>query len=133
MPTCLLAADNRMHPLFQGQSAPSSCCFGAKLPDNVFHHHYCTVDDQPEIDGTKAHQISRNAESRHSGNGEQKRERDRSRDDERGPPVPEKEQQYRYNQQGSFEKVRRHRANRSVHEVFLLYSGLITTPAGSRF
>ena len=92
--------------------------FDAKLSDDIFHHHNRTVDDQAKIDRTKAHQVSRNAESRHSGESEEKGQRNRSCDDESSAPVAEEKQQHRYHEQSTFEKIRSDCANRSVHQIF---------------
>src|SRR6266508_5820923 len=104
--------------------------FKPELANDIFNNDHRTVDDESKVDRAKTHQISRDAEPCHSGQGKKKRERNRSCDDQGGTPVPEKKQQYRYDKHGSLEKIRRDRANRSVHQVLSVVFGADYDAAG---
>ena len=91
--------------------------FQPKLADDIFDNDHRAVDDEPEIDRAQAHQIPGYAETRHAGDGKEKCERDRSRDNQRRAPVAEKEQQHRHDEQGAFAKICCDGVDRSMHEV----------------
>ena len=78
-----------VQPFLSVKSAPELILFQTELPHDIFHDDHRAVDDESEIDRAQAHQISGNAEARHPGDGEEKSERDRRRDDERSAPVAE--------------------------------------------
>ena len=61
----------------------------------VLDHDHAGVDDQAEVDRTQAHQAGRHAGGEHDVGREQHRQRNRQRDDQAAPQVPEHGQQHR--------------------------------------
>src|SRR3954468_22579448 len=64
-----------LQSLFNRKPPPELTLLRAKLPDHIFNSYDRAVDDQPEINRTQAHQISGDAEPRHSRDSKEKRER----------------------------------------------------------
>src|SRR4030095_8689723 len=107
--------DDGVQSFIDGQASSELMLFCTKLPDNIFHDYDRAVDDEPEIDCAQAHQVPRNSEARHTGDGEKKCEWNRSCDDQRSAPVPKKEKQHSDDEQRAFEQVRCHGANSAVY------------------
>ncbi|MET3785105.1 hypothetical protein ABIC24_002732 [Methylobacterium radiotolerans] len=83
---------------------------------DVLDHHHRAVDDQAEIDGAEAHQVARQAEQPHAGEGHQHRERDRGRHDQPGAEVAQQQQQDDDDEHRALEEVVLDGADRAVHE-----------------
>ena len=68
-------------------------------PHGVLDHHYRAVDDQAEVEGAEAHQVSRHVENAHQDRRKEHRERDDRRDQQRAAPVAEQQDQHDDDQQ----------------------------------
>ncbi len=71
---------------------------------------------EAEVNRAQAHQVAGDAEARHAGEREQKRQRNGARDDERRAPVAQQEQQHDDDQQRALKQVFLHRADGAADE-----------------
>ena len=88
--------------------------------DHVLDHHDRAVHDHPEVDGAEAHEVGREPELAHPDEGEQHRERDHARHDERAADLAEQQQEHGDDEEAAFEEVRLHRVRRPPDEVGLV-------------
>ncbi|SRR5258705_7748858 len=63
--------EHRFESLFPGEDTTDFALAFREPANDVFDDHHSTIDDQPEIHGAKAHEISRNAKASHADNREQ--------------------------------------------------------------
>ena len=73
--------------------------------DEVLHHDDRGVHEQPEIERSEAHEIRRDAELLHRQGGEEQRQRNDGRHDERRADVAKEEQQHERHEQAALSEV----------------------------
>jgi hypothetical protein len=83
----------------------------------VLHDDDRAVDDQAEVDGAEAHQVSRDPRRAHEEHGEQHRERDGDRDDDARPQIAEQQEEDAHDQRRADEEVLADRVNRVIDEL----------------
>lgn len=77
----------------------------AEMANEVLDHDHAAVDDQAEIDGPQAHEVSGDPSVEHPREGDHHRERDGRGDKKPSSQVPEEQQQHRNDQQGPLGQV----------------------------
>ena len=87
-----------------------------KPPHAVLHDHHRAVDDDAEVQRPQAHQVGADLVADHAGEGEQHRQRDHQRGDERRADVAEKQEQDRDHQQGALDQILLDGIDRLVHQ-----------------
>ena len=83
----------------------------------VLDHHDGSVDDEPEVDRTEAHQTAGDPDLHHRAEREEHRERDGCGDDERCTEVPEQDEEHHDDEDGALDEVLLHRPDRATDEV----------------
>ena len=83
----------------------------------VLDHHDRAIDDQPEVERAKAHQIARHADRMHARYGDEEGERNDERHDQRRPPIAHHEQQYERHQQRAFAQILFDRVDGAIDQI----------------
>ena len=83
----------------------SSCPLFVQVPDDIFDHDHCAIDNQAEVDGAQAHEVSRNAPIQHAGESDEHGKRDRRGYDKTAAPIAEQEKKNRNDQDRAFDKI----------------------------
>src|SRR5690606_10991495 len=73
--------------------------------DGAFHDDHRPVDDDPEVDGPKAHQVGPYVENVHHHKGEQQRQRNGGGHNKAATPVAQKDHQYENYDQPPYHQV----------------------------
>ncbi len=76
-----------MGAFFNGERATQLMLTRAHLPDDVLDDDHRPINDETEVNRAETHQISRNTQTRHAGEGEQKRKGNCQGHDQRRAPV----------------------------------------------
>jgi hypothetical protein len=92
------------------QQAPQPVLLLADPAQAVLDDDHRAIDDQAEVQRAQAHQIARHPVLHHAGDGEQHRQRNHRRGDQRRAPVAEQQEQHDDHQQRAFQQVGGHRA-----------------------
>ena len=85
------------------------------------------VDDQPEVDRAEAHQVAADPALHHAGRGQQHRERDHERRDQRRAEVAEQQEQHDDDEERALGEVRRDGRDRGVDQL-----GAVRAPSWPR-
>jgi len=102
---------------------PSAVLTLAEMTHDVFHHDDRTINDEAEVDGTEAHQVSADVIAHHAGHGKEHGKWDDERDDEGGAEVPEQRKEHDDDEQCALGQVRLHSRESSADEVTAIIEG----------
>ncbi len=85
--------------------------------DGVLDDHHRAVDDNAEVQRAEAHQVGADFVGEHAGEGEQHRQGNHHRGDQRRPDIAQEQKQHRDHQQRPLKEVLLHRGNGFFDEV----------------
>src|SRR5215475_2045609 len=85
-------------------------------PHGVFGHDHSAVHDQPEVDRAETHQVAGDVEEAHEARGDQHRERDHRRGEQRAAPVAEQQDEDEDDDQRALDQVLGYGVDRAVDE-----------------
>jgi len=88
----------------------------AETPQAVFDNDHGAINDKPEIERAKAHQVARNAVLNHAGNGQKHGKRNNRSRDQCSADVPEQQKQNNNDEHGANEKIFLDRRNCPVNK-----------------
>ena len=86
-------------------------------PHDVLDHHHGAFHDHAEVERAQRQQIRRNVPQVEADGGEQQRERNGQRDDQRAADIAQEDEQDHRNQDDAFGQVVHHRAGGQMQEV----------------
>ena len=89
-------------------------------PDEALDHHDRRVHDEPEVERPEAHQIGRVAEQAHADEGDEHRDRNHRRYDQRGPHVAQKQEEHGDHEQAAFHQILHNRARGAADQFGLI-------------
>ena len=90
---------------------------GAEVPEDVLDHDDGRVDDDAEVDGPERDEVRRGPRAHEPAEGDEERQRDVERGDQRGAPVPEEEEEHHRHEGHAHEQVLHDRMRRQVNEA----------------
>ena len=116
--SCLLGRGEHFVQAFTAgqQPAVALLCVG-QTADGVLDDHHRTVNDNAEVQRAQAHQVGADFVGEHAGEGEQHRQRNHHRSDQRCTDITQEQKQHRHHQQRTFEEVFLHRGDGFFHQV----------------
>ena len=103
-------------PFAVSEQPPKAVLQFAEAAQAVLDDDHRAIDDQAEIQRAQAHQVAGDAATDHAGEGEQHRQRDHRRGDQRGAEVAQQREQHHHHQQRTFDQVGGHGADGAVHQ-----------------
>ncbi|MNG06820.1 hypothetical protein D3C84_900890 [compost metagenome] len=85
--------------------------------DRILDDHHRAIDDDAEVQRAEAHQVGADLVAEHAGEGEQHRQRNDHRGDQRGADVAEEQEQNHDHQDRAFDQVLLHRGNGFIDQI----------------
>ena len=92
----------------------------SQSPDKVLHHHHRRIDQETEVERPQAHEVGRIAEALHEHEGEEHRQWDDRRDNQRCANIPEEEEEDERDEEPALEQVPEDGACRPVYDGALV-------------
>ena len=89
-------------------------------PDETLDHHDRCVHDQPEVERPEAHEIGRVAEQAHADEGDQHRDRNHRRHDQRGPHVAQEQEEHGDHEETTLHQILHDGAGGAANQLGLI-------------
>ncbi len=95
---------------------PTVPFLGMSQPANgILHDHHGAIDDDAEVERTQTHQVGADPIRGHAAEGEEHRQRDHQRGDQRRAQIAEEDEEHGDDQQRTLHKILAYRSDRLVH------------------
>ncbi len=116
-------ARDDVEPLAERKRSRATAVLFGQSPDAVLDDDHGPIHDQAEIERTQAHQVRADLGASHAGEGEQHRQRNHERREERGACVSEQREENRDHEQRALDEVPLHRRDRAIDERGAIVDG----------
>ena len=98
--------------------------------NHPFDNNYCSIHNQPEVNCTQTHEVTRNAKQVHERNGEKHCQRNNRSNNKSCPHIAKQQYQDEDDDQSPFEQVARNRTNGASDKIGTVQKRFYCDPFG---